>query len=295
MTRFAEFEEKEFEGFFNQELARAQAVTWSPGQVLEHKLGFDAAIHVGHPFIFDLFRIRASGRAPRGMRLNARMWNDFISFVDQAFPPFRSNLFVQFKRPEHVGQHARRAREWRRWRAPYFRYDIERHQQRRLRQLERAVHRRALVAYASPAFHLRSELWDAATGGEIIRRTNFVRASRFRRHHTWTYNGAGGSGWACSDPEKIDDLPFERMVAEVKERTEPRSLKVLINEAGSAIDAATRLASKRLLAPNDLYTRMANYMRGQSDDQLTNSLANIFAFAYVNKTALICVGEEQLL
>src|SRR5262249_54721912 len=51
MTDRSEFEEKEYEGALYPELLSSPRMRpWTPGQVLEHQLGFDAALFVANTF-----------------------------------------------------------------------------------------------------------------------------------------------------------------------------------------------------------------------------------------------------
>lgn len=52
-----EFEEKEYESALYNQLASSNIHLWSPGQVLESYLGFDAALLVDDPFFgnFTIF------------------------------------------------------------------------------------------------------------------------------------------------------------------------------------------------------------------------------------------------
>lgn len=52
MPKLAEFEEKEYECFFNGELAVINRQIWSPGQVLEGRIGFDGAAMIDPELLF---------------------------------------------------------------------------------------------------------------------------------------------------------------------------------------------------------------------------------------------------
>ena len=63
----AEFEEKELEGLLNAQLTGGSGQMWTPGQVLESIVGFDAALMVVHTPIrsVEARRLRRGALTPR--------------------------------------------------------------------------------------------------------------------------------------------------------------------------------------------------------------------------------------
>lgn len=122
----AQFKEKTFEKYFGHELARLTKVTFSPDQWDEALLGFDEAFHLPMLILHNL--LRAPGRRRRnlpGIELSEieRLGDE----LSASLPPFKFNLFVQYKRPEYLRSTI--AREWASWHKPYFRYETTPHQQ----------------------------------------------------------------------------------------------------------------------------------------------------------------------
>ena len=155
----AEFCEREYETIFNRQITTLHEYVWTPGQVQEHILGFDAAFLSNSQLIFDLFP--AWRFLPIGIRPSSDNWQEFFDIADRHFPPFCFNLFVQHKRPEFIG--SRRGKERSYWKRPYFRYDIDSNQQACLEKLETVSGNDALVTYACAAFHKHQELWEHVT------------------------------------------------------------------------------------------------------------------------------------
>jgi len=96
-----EFEEKEYEQPLNSELGNHNL--WSPGQVFESVVGFDAALKATNWRFWllwgkwEIFKIR------KGIILDWEIW-DIIEkrWTDKTFPKFKFNLFVQHKVPEYM-------------------------------------------------------------------------------------------------------------------------------------------------------------------------------------------------
>src|SRR5580692_2241170 len=101
----AEFEEKELEGPLNAQLTGGTGLLWSPGQVLEAIVGFDAALMVTD---LSFWASVGLGPLPPGLPVVPSWWHGWPSpllrplFRLRTPPPFRLNLFLQYKRPEHL-------------------------------------------------------------------------------------------------------------------------------------------------------------------------------------------------
>ena len=150
-----------------------------------------------------------------------------------SLPSFRLNLFLQHKRPEYLS--APNAKEWYLWKKPYFRFDIEPHQQVVLEAAIAAVGSAALVAYSCPALEAASKLYDAIEHRTLVEATNFVEASGLKDHKRYTFSAGGTSGWACSDPERIRPLPLLRVLSERVERAIDEPLLVAAHRAAEAM------------------------------------------------------------
>jgi hypothetical protein len=196
----AEFEEKEYENPTTAQLLQGSPCLYTPGQVLEYAIGFDAAMHVQQTAFWTIFGMTP----PPGERANPAWWSTFASTAPPRFPPFRLNLFVQYKRPFYVNRS--RGREWVHWNRDYYRFPLTPHQQTALEQLSAGLGAQGLVVYASPTFHTHDELYSHTENQSLVRNSNFVRATGLTGHGTYTYCQSGTTGIACSDPKGVPSL-----------------------------------------------------------------------------------------
>ena len=98
----AEFCEREYETNFNLQIPKLNSFVWTPGQVQEHFLGFDAAYLSRSRLIFGLFPVWPF--FPTGVRPSPDAWKNHFEIADHHLPPFQFNLFVQHKRPKFIGR-----------------------------------------------------------------------------------------------------------------------------------------------------------------------------------------------
>lgn len=210
----AEFEEKEYENPTSAQLLQGSQYLWPPGQALEFTLGFDAALRVQQTAFWGLWGMTP----PTGAVLNAGWWRAYRNAPAPTLPPFRLNLFVQYKRPFYVS--TRSGREWSHWNCCYYRFPITPHQQAALEELSTGLGAQGLVVYASPDFHTHAELYTHIQNQHLVSRSNFVKASTLQGHGTYTYSQAGINGIACSDPKEVPSIDLLR---EVEQRCESQS------------------------------------------------------------------------
>lgn len=100
-------------------------------------------------------------------------------------------------------------------RAPYWQFTIKAHQQAALERLSNKLENRALVAYASPAFDTHRDLYAHIETHSVIDNSSFVRVIRLSSHDRWTYDAAGTLGYACTEPEQVDDKAFTSQIENV--------------------------------------------------------------------------------
>lgn len=154
----AEFEEKDFEGPLYNELLLGSHRFATPGQVFENAFGIDAALEAQHPIFWDQFGYRD---IPDGINLNHYRWGWVWRRYggSRELPSFPVNLLIQAKRPDYLlGRRADFVDLG--IPAHYWRFFTTEHQQLMLEQLVRQLHHRALVVYASPAFHTLRNLYN---------------------------------------------------------------------------------------------------------------------------------------
>jgi hypothetical protein len=205
----AEFEEKEYEIAAAVELALGAGgygLVHTPGQVLEGILGYDAAAAPGptHP----LWAVMQVPRPP-GITLLPSLWLPGPLPPAVRLPSDPVSIVLQYKRPEYLRGPA--AKQWRRWREPYFRFIRSREQQSVLLRLERRVGTGAIVRYAAPAFWKHSDLEARQLARQVLVSSGFVSPSALRKHRVWTYVRPGTQGYGNPDGpyqpfERIEDL-----------------------------------------------------------------------------------------
>jgi hypothetical protein len=209
----ARYEEKTFESYFNNELDKKASIYFPLGQVQEGVIGLDSAAHssswrlwrkLGYPFFLnppfpgiDLQEIATE------MEL-------YLEREVKNIPPMKVNLLFQYKRPEFVTKPS--GKEWHLWNRRYFRYDLYEEQHDLLIHIENTFGNDAIVLYAAPAIEDVNELVKIKKRNGIIDNSNFRRASELNGHHRNTYVKAGTYSIACSEPKRLDNLDFLKLI-----------------------------------------------------------------------------------
>ena len=206
----AEFEEKDFEAPLYSELKCGSHRIATPGQVFEGKFGIDVALEAEHPLFWDLFGFHD---IPVGTVLNDLRWGFIWRKLGKkrTLPTFKTNLLIQAKRPKPLKRSTRELKTYG-FGSKYWRFEITEHQQEILEKISRNLRAKALVVYASPAFHTLDRLYDYTEAQEIVENTNFVKVERLHNHKKWSYHLPGTSGVAHSEPEFVEDEPFYSMI-----------------------------------------------------------------------------------
>ncbi|MGF1831495.1 hypothetical protein L4D04_20435 [Photobacterium angustum] len=214
----AEFEEKDFEAPLYNELKFGSHRIATPGQVFEGKFGIDAALEAEHPLFWDLFGYYD---VPRGVVLDELRWGFMWHRLGRKrrLPTFTTNLLVQAKRPDVLSRVPSDLKRYG-FTPKYWRFDITPHQQEILEKVAKKLRRRALVVYASPAFHTLDKLYDFTEAQTVVENTSFVKVERLQNHKKWNYFKSGSSGVAHSEPEEIEDLPFYEMINKAVEHND---------------------------------------------------------------------------
>jgi hypothetical protein len=224
----AEFEEKEYEIPLYLELYD-HAPLWSPGQVLEARLGTDAVLRTRSR---SLWRRLGFSHPLRGLAVRA-LGAEFTR-PGRRLPDFNANLFLQVKRPLELRRRPKgvtaAALPGPR---PYWRFAVRERQHDVLTRLAARVGSRALVAYASPAFANLDTLYESIDYRLLLERSTFIRVDRLGSHHRWVYGEGGTSGVGCSTPEYIEEPSFMRQLDLLRARAaEPGPVPPLVELAG---------------------------------------------------------------
>ena len=201
------FEEKTYESYFNNELDQKSSIYFPPGQVLEGALGFDASSFTRNRRLWRMLGYPCWFFPPfHGVDLQdvAHELNSVLGHIVDGVPKVKANLFIQYKRPEYIT--ARSGKEWSYWNEAYFRYKVDRDQQKILFKIDQKFGSQALVVYASPAISTLDELVICKKKSKIIESTNFKKARDLNNHNRNTYIQSGVHSIACSEPQKIENL-----------------------------------------------------------------------------------------
>lgn len=209
----AEFEEREYERPLYHELRVQQNRLWSPGQVLEAKVGFDTALFLDGPFPLSVYSPALySGVIP------SRHWRFFRRELGvparRKLPNFSLNLFIQAKRPRRISRVGRALRNAGMAEA-HWAFEIEGEQQSTLEKLEASLNSKAIVTYASPVFHTEQSLYAHTEGGTIAETSTFPSPSVLSGHDNWHYRVPGAIGIAASEPVSVVGTPLSKRLAEI--------------------------------------------------------------------------------
>ncbi|MBB4857169.1 hypothetical protein HNO88_000476 [Novosphingobium chloroacetimidivorans] len=302
MPSKCQFEEDAFQQLVDGAIGRLTNIVTTPGRVAENALGYDAAclltaddlVAVVGPHVAP----HAVGAAPThplhlGITVNATVWTNLAALPAAKIPPFRLNLFVQYKSP--VGLSGGKAAQWPHWQAPYFRYEMEPKQLAVMAAIDGSGSG-ALGCYCSPDFLDAATLWSCTTKATILDHAHFVRAQQLASHGCYTYQSANGPGKAFSEPEIIPREDFPAMLEQAIaagpkltfEEAALRATKTIRNAIEDVLPRRSALASllRQLDAARPADETDANGRRAR----LLAALEVIQAFEVFYRTRVITVG-----
>jgi hypothetical protein len=241
---FAEFEEKIYESYFNNELDLLSDIYFPLGQVQEGTLGMDSVAYsndlqlwnnIGYPNL--------NSSSGENLKIIAEEMERHLSTHVNNIPAFKVNLLFQYKRPEYMK--TANAGQWNNWSQKYYRYEIYKKQQKLLEHIEQYLGNKALVLYASPAIHELNNLILIKQNKRIIENSNFQKASKLTGHHYNTYIRSGIVSIACSEPEKIESfdlLEYLNKLSNIKksdgDKDEENTNSLFIQKFSQDIDVA---------------------------------------------------------
>lgn len=302
MSIHAEFQEREFETLFNQELTKLGCFTWSPGQTDEFLLGFDGATWID-PLKLMRFGFRTPNDIPAwyrfrpmwepefwyGRELSPSLIQDWFVYAEEMFPPIALNFFVQHKRPKQTTEQGACGDHWGQ---AYYEYKINKQQQRRLEQLERKIGNSGVVTYCCAAFLKKSDLWKNEEKAKIIENSNFIGASQLNGHTRYTYINAGHEGFANSEPKEIKDKPILQKIVNSYGRSEGG----LIVQLKSAANIVEEIMNEEDPNGVSLYFRLVNrlldgFESRRSATGIIESIVKVMAFNTVNSTSWTIIAS----
>ena len=255
---WVKFKEKTYETYFQSEISRLTNVSFAPDQTDEGLLGFDGAFFIPFIEMAGLFPYVRAARWRHFIGMSASEIDSFGAELNDRLPPFNLNLFVQYKRPEHMARS--NAAEWSSWGAAYYRYSTDDRQQHLLEKIAAAAHGRAAVVYASPAFWSNADLFSHAGGGTIVANSNIADVAHLTGHHRFSYREAGHHGIGHSEPEPIESEPFDAIIRRGVEQDalpftrQIKALDALIREALDGDRSSQRLwqAARQAITGGDV-------------------------------------------
>jgi len=201
----AEFAEKTYEWPLYNQLERANPFVYSPSQVLEKTVGFDAGLYVASNVLWQTLGYSAQ---PSGTLLGSLSWPLGPRNPKKEFPDVRLNLFLQAKRPVYYPRRPKALRSLGGVGVPLWAFRVTEHQQKLLESLARKTKGDAHVAYASAAFHTNAALFAHMRQGTIVENSTFPSATSLKGHDAWYYWSPGATGAANPDPENIEEAPL---------------------------------------------------------------------------------------
>lgn len=201
-------EEKTFENYFNAELASVSSVHFPLGQKQEGIIGADSVAYTNSRRLWGMIGFPWFWFYPPfdglDLELIASEMEKHTKSNIQNIPKIKTNLLIQYKRTEYL--HFHMCREWKYWKQPYFRYEIYQKQQRLLDHINSQFSDKVLTLYAAPAVTNIDELVALSIKKQIIKNTNFQKASKLTGHHINTFIKAGNQSMAFSEPEILNNV-----------------------------------------------------------------------------------------
>jgi hypothetical protein len=236
----AEFEERSYEAPLYNQLERGNQFVYTPGQVLENKVGFDRGLFIAQAALWQTLGYKSP---LRGAALAYYDWPYAWgpSEPKTQLPRFRLNLFLQAKRPIYYKRRPPSLKTIQGISGPLWGFHVTDHQQKLLEVLADKTKGRAHVAYAAAVFHTNSDLFGHTKRRTIVENSTFPSVGVLSGHEAWYYRTPGATGAANPNPETIEEPPLLRRIFELAregEIDEGGSLRWLDPLAGNIIEAA---------------------------------------------------------
>lgn len=255
------YAEKQFENAANIEFALLGADVFSPGQVAEAILGYDAAVAAPTAASAALIAACLRGPVPAGVPLAPNHWSACSKQPPAGFLPGRwVSFIVQWKRPERLVRPP--VPGWAGHEPPFYRFPYRAIQRDVLERLEDALAGLALVRYGAPAIPDVQHLETAQVRRRVLALTHFISPQAGAGHDAWTYKTPHGPGFPNESGPASDGEDFATLV-------------------GSALESATLWpeAREHLVA---LGRRMREYFGDAPLDALDNALDDQFGLQALN-------------
>jgi hypothetical protein len=170
-----------------------------PTPYLESYVGIDASVYSENKSFWEIWNAPSNWKS--GIALDPHLWDLTESIMKKhTFPKFKYNLFLQYKVPEYI-LHSRRGIQHDYWKKrPFYRYDLEKHQQDILCSLEKKASKHALVVYACASFY------ELVNSGQFIENSNYVEPHKVQGRSQYTFIQRGRNGCAFSEPVPVEGV-----------------------------------------------------------------------------------------
>lgn len=277
----SEFEEKEFEAPLYSELMQGHGLPWTPGQVFEGSFGIDAALSAVNKHFWNLTNL---SKIPRGVILDHFNWGYIWNKINKRpLPNFNVNLLIQAKRPDHLQRVSSDLKELG-FSGKHWRFEITPHQQLLLEKVSKKLKNKALIIYASPAFHTLNQLYDFTKKRTIVQNTNFVRIHKLTNHKRWNYNKPGFSGIAHSTPEFIDEKSFDVLFSSLEQNNRTDFFENAAEFYIAAHDSSVELSNTNVTARH--YLSIVESIESEIPKEYIHLQSYISFMAFCNLTNL---------
>lgn len=154
-------------------------------------------------------------------------------------PNFRLNVFLQAKRSNHHPRAPRHIRA-KGIHGPCWSFDVNKDQQAALERVATRLNRKALVAYASPAFHKVSQLYAHTKIGTVIENSTFPEVARLNGHSKWFYNGPGGDGVANPEAEFFEGNSLYQLIDQLRRNQTSQESNASENQAYEELQSLSK-------------------------------------------------------
>ena len=218
----------------------------------------------------------------QGSSLEPSLWQNFRERIDnRRFPPFRCNVFFQYKTAEFMLDKG--SPHYSDWNAPYFQVSIANATQLdTLSDLETSISSDGIVSYASPAFYKNEDLFTHWLNSEMIENSNFKPSQLLQspKHSCYTYAQAQGLVRAFSTPTEFRGINLLDAIHSVAERSQTRENSGFIRSLAERIRSVLERRQGRI---NESFQRIRESV-GLVDDPLAQSFFEIFIFTFLTHT-----------
>jgi hypothetical protein len=212
-----DYPEKAYENYFNEELGFYKTIYVPIGQNQEGILGYDTSAFSQNLFLLHLLGFRGwpyVNQIFRGVNFPSSFngLDEIIQSEIDKLPKIKVNLLFQYKRPSI--NRSKNGEAWKYWGKEYFYYEIDKHQNDILIKIQCALSSHALVLYAAPALKTFTDLLVSKKNRQIIKNSNFKKASVLQGHKKNTYIKRGHYSIACSEQKEIPDIDLFEYIDE---------------------------------------------------------------------------------